>query len=45
MDIGQVKIYPSEQLYQIGKCLDNEGLFRGVMSHAGESYNLSNSKI
>ncbi len=39
-----VKSNSSEQLYQIGKCLDNEGLFRGVMSHAGESYNLSNSK-
>ena len=32
------------QLCEIGKCLNDAGLFRGVMSHAGESYGLSNHK-
>ena len=32
-----------QKLFEIGKCLSEAGLFRGVMSHAGESYNLSNS--
>ena len=31
-----------KQLIEIGKCLSDAGLFRGVMSHAGASYNLSN---
>ena len=33
-----------QQLCKIGKCLNDAGLFRGVMSHAGESYGLSNHK-
>ena len=33
-----------DQLYGIAKCLNDAGLFRGVMSHAGESYGLSNKK-
>ena len=33
-----------KQLIEIGKCLSDAGLFRGVMSHAGASYNLSNSQ-
>ena len=33
-----------EKLYEIGKCLNDAGLFRGVMSHAGESYGLSNNE-
>ena len=33
-----------QQLCEIGKCLSDAGLFRGVMSHAGESYSLSNNK-
>ncbi len=39
-----VRPYATEQLIKIGKCLDDFGLFRGVMSHAGESYVLSNEK-
>ena len=31
-------------LIEIGKCLSDAGLFRGVMSHAGASYNLSNNQ-
>ena len=34
----------NDQLIKIGKCLDEFGLFRGVMSHAGESYDLSNEE-
>ena len=33
-----------KQLIEIGKCLSDAGLFRGVMSHAGASYNLSNNQ-
>jgi len=39
-----VRPYANEQLIKIGKCLDEFDLFRGVMSHAGESYGLSNEK-
>ena len=39
-----VRPYATEQLIKIGKCLDEFDLFRGVMSHAGESYGLSNEK-
>jgi len=31
-----------QQIIEIGKCLKDAGLFRGIMAHAGESYNLSN---
>ena len=31
-----------QQISEIGKCLKDAGLFRGIMAHAGESYNLSN---
>ena len=34
----------NDQLIKIGKCLDEFGLFRGVMSHAGESYGLTNEE-
>ena len=33
-----------QKLCEIGKCLDAVGLFRGVMSHAGESYSLSSNE-
>ncbi len=39
-----VKPNSKKQLNEIGTCLDSVGLFRGVMSHAGESYNLSNNE-
>lgn len=39
-----VKPDAEDQLYGIAKCLNDAGLFRGVMSHAGESYGLSNKK-
>ncbi len=39
-----VRPYANEQLIKIGKCLDEFDLFRGVMSHAGESYSLSNEE-
>ena len=37
-----IKPNAKHQLCGIGKCLNDAGLFRGVMSHAGESYGLSN---
>ena len=39
-----VRPYANEQLIKISKCLDEFDLFRGVMSHAGESYGLSNEE-
>ena len=39
-----VRPYANEQLIKISECLDEFDLFRGVMSHAGESYGLSNEK-
>ncbi len=39
-----VRPHATEQLIKIGKCLDEFDLFRGVMSHAGESYGFSNEK-
>ena len=33
-----------QQIIDIGKCLSDAGLFRGIMSHAGASYNLSNDE-
>ena len=39
-----VRPYANDQLIKIGKCLDEVGLFRGVMSHAGESYGLSDEE-
>ena len=39
-----VRPYATEQLIKIGKCLDEFDLFRGVMSHAGESYGLSDEE-
>jgi D-serine deaminase-like pyridoxal phosphate-dependent protein len=31
-----------QKIYKIAKLLDDANLFRGVMSHAGESYNMTN---
>ena len=33
-----------QQIIEIGKCLSDAGLFRGIMSHAGASYSLSNDE-
>ena len=35
-------MYSYQKIYKIAKLLDDANLFRGVMSHAGESYNMTN---